>query len=48
MAEVTYSYSLPVTVTIPGVITLSGPYVMTNTFYAKPRRVLKIPMGACP
>jgi Flp pilus assembly protein TadG len=48
MAEVTYSYSLPITVKIPGVINLSGPYTMTNTFYSKPRRVAQIPLVACP
>jgi Flp pilus assembly protein TadG len=48
MAEVTYSYSLPVTVNIAGYINLSGPYTMTNTFYSKPRKVLKIPLTSCP
>ncbi|HWY61007.1 MAG TPA: TadE/TadG family type IV pilus assembly protein [Rhizomicrobium sp.] len=48
MNEVTYSYSLPFVVTIPGVINLTGPYAMTDTFYSKPRRVAQIPMGACP
>lgn len=48
MAEVSYTYSLPVTVNIPGVINLTGPYTMTNTFYAKPRRVAQIPAPTCP
>jgi Flp pilus assembly protein TadG len=47
MAEVSYSYSLPVTVKIPGVINLSGPYTMARTFYSKPRRILQIPLVAC-
>ena len=47
MTEVSYSYALPVTVKIPGVINLSGPYAMTSTFYSKPRRVLQIPLAAC-
>lgn len=48
MAEVTYSYSLPVAVQIPYVINLTGPYTMTNTFYSKPRKVAQIPLVGCP
>ena len=49
MAEVTYSYSLPVNISIAGAINLSGPYTMSNTFYSKPRRVAQIPLAAgCP
>ena len=48
MAEVTYSYSLPFNISIPGAINLSGPYTMSNTFYSKPRRVSQIPLQACP
>ena len=49
MAEVTYTYTLPFTVSIPGFASLTGPYTMTNTFYAKPRRVQKITApSACP
>jgi Flp pilus assembly protein TadG len=49
MAEVTYRYTLPVQVIIPGVINISGPFTMSNVFYSKPRRVTQIPMsGACP
>jgi Flp pilus assembly protein TadG len=48
MAEVTYNYSLPFSISLPGVITLSGPYVMSTTFYSKPRRVSQIPLQACP
>jgi Flp pilus assembly protein TadG len=49
MAEVSYSYTLPVAVRIPGVINLSGPYAMTSTFYSKPRRVTVIPPpSSCP
>jgi Flp pilus assembly protein TadG len=39
MAEVSYSYSLPFVINIPGFRNLGGPYVLTNTFYAKPRKV---------
>ena len=39
MTEVSYSYALPVNVNIPGIINLSGPYVMSSVFYSKPRRV---------
>jgi Flp pilus assembly protein TadG len=48
MAEVTYSYSLPFNVSLPGIIHLSGPYTMTNVFYSKPRRVPQIPLAGCP
>ncbi len=49
MAEVTYTYTLPFTVNIPGFASLTGPYTMTNTFYSKPRRVQKITApSACP
>jgi len=48
MAEVTYIYNLPFTVTLPGIINIAGPYTMTNTFYAKPRRSNTIPLNACP
>ena len=48
MAEVTYSYSLPVTVRLTNIINLSGPYTMSNTFYSKPRKVAQIPLVACP
>jgi Flp pilus assembly protein TadG len=48
MAEVTYSYSLPVAVRLPGVINLSGPYTMSKTFYSKPRKVSQIPLASCP
>jgi Flp pilus assembly protein TadG len=47
MAEVTYSYSLPFSVTLPGIINLTGPYSITDTFYAKPRRVAQIPLVSC-
>ena len=42
MAEVSYSYSLPFTVHITNVINLTGPYTLSNTFYSKPRKVLKV------
>lgn len=48
MAVVSYSYSLPVTVSIPGILNLSGPYTMSNTFYSKPRKVSQIPLTSCP
>jgi len=48
MAEIRYSYSLPFQVQIPHVINLSGPYVLTSTFYSKPRRVAQIPLAGCP
>jgi Flp pilus assembly protein TadG len=48
MAEVTYSYSLPFNISLPGTINLSGPYAMSNTFYSKPRRVSQIPLQGCP
>ena len=48
MAEVTYSYSLPFSISISGAINLSGPYTMTNTFYSKPRRVSQIPPAGLP
>ena len=48
MTEVSYSYTLPVTVNIPGIINLTGPYPMTSTFYSKPRRVAQIPGATCP
>jgi Flp pilus assembly protein TadG len=49
MAEVTYTYTLPFTVNIPGFAALTGPYTMSNTFYAKPRRVQQITKPtACP
>ena len=49
MAEVSYSYSLPITISIPGVINLSGPYAMSSTFYTKPRRVAQITApSSCP
>lgn len=48
MTEVSYSYSLPVTINIPGIINLSGPYAMNSTFYSKPRRVAQIPGATCP
>ena len=38
MAEVTYNYSSPTTVS------LNTPIAMTNTFYSKPRRVAQIPL----
>lgn len=49
MAEVTYTYTLPFAVSIPGFASLTGPYTMTNTFFAKPRRVQKITApSSCP
>jgi Flp pilus assembly protein TadG len=48
MTEVSYSYSLPVTINIPGILNLSGPYAMSSTFYSKPRRVSQIPGSTCP
>jgi Flp pilus assembly protein TadG len=49
MAEVTYTYTLPFAVNITGFASLTGPYTMTNTFFAKPRRVQTIPApSACP
>ena len=48
MAEVSYSYTLPFSVSIPGVINLSGPYTFSDTFYSKPRRVAQISLTSCP
>jgi Flp pilus assembly protein TadG len=48
MAEVTYTYTLPVQVRIPGVINITGPFVMSNVFYSKPRKVAQIPGPTCP
>jgi Flp pilus assembly protein TadG len=48
MTEVSYSYTLPVAIIIPGIINLSGPYAMSSTFYSKPRRVSQIPGATCP
>jgi Flp pilus assembly protein TadG len=48
MTEVSYSYALPVTINIPGIINLSGPYAMNSTFYSMPRRVAQIPGATCP
>jgi Flp pilus assembly protein TadG len=48
MAEVSYNYVLPFSMSLPGIISMSGPYTMTSTFYAKPRRVLQIPLSSCP
>jgi hypothetical protein len=48
MTEVSYSYTLPVTIRLPGIINLSGPYAMSSTFYSKPRRVTTIPAPTCP
>ena len=48
MTEVSYSYSLPVPISIPGIVNLSGPYAMSSTFYSKPRRVSQIPGATCP
>lgn len=42
MAEVSYAYSLPFSVTIPGGTNLSGPFNLSNTFYSKPRKVAQI------
>jgi Flp pilus assembly protein TadG len=48
MAEVTYTYTLPVSISLPGILSLTGPYTMTNTFFSKPRRVSQIPLTSCP
>ena len=48
MTEISYSYTLPVPIAIPGVINLSGPYAMSSTFYSRPRRVAVIPAPTCP
>ncbi len=49
MAEVTYVYTLPFTVGIPGFSSLTGPYTMTSTFYSKPRKVAQVTApSACP
>ena len=48
MAEVNYSYSLPVNLSIPGILNLSGPYALSNVFFSKPRKVLQVPLSSCP